>query len=217
MKLDLTQILDGFAGNEHAMSAAPLSKDVAELFARTRVSYTPTLQITQGGPVGMNFFVARDRPLDDPKVAHFFPPAAREKLFARAVWYEPGQYFFPAVAAGAAKIQRAGGLVGVGSHGNVPGLGYHWELEALAAGGMTPGEVLHAATIGSAEVIARRSSLGSLEPGKLADLIVLDKNPLEDIRNTRSIELVMKNGRLYDASTLDELWPTPRRTPPSWF
>ncbi|HWE45660.1 MAG TPA: amidohydrolase family protein [Caulobacteraceae bacterium] len=217
MKLDLTQIIDGLAGNEHAMSATPISKDVIELFVQTRTSYTSTLQITQGGPVGMNFFIARDHPRDDPKVATFYPPAARDKLLGRADWYDPKDYSFPQVAAGAAAIQRGGGIVGVGSHGNVPGLGYHWEMQALASGGMTPAEVLHAATIGSAEDIGRKSTLGSLEPGKYADLLILDRNPLDDIRNAESVDQVMKGGRLYDAATLNEVWPVQKPAPKPWF
>jgi len=120
-------------------------------------------------------------------------------------------------AGDALKILRAGGLVGVGSHGNMQGLGYHWEMQALASGGATPHEVLKAATIGSSEVIGRALEIGSLEPGKFADLLILDENPLEDIRNTMSLEFVMKNGRLYDAETLDEVWPRQRPLGKSWF
>ena len=78
-------------------------------------------------------------------------------------------------------------------------------------------EVLRAATIGGSKTIGRDAEFGSLEPGKFADLIVLDGNPLDDIRNTLSIEDVMKNGRLYDANTLDEIWPRQRALPPLWF
>ena len=144
-------------------------------------------------------------------------PYMRERLFSRAPWVDPSEEDYPAVAEGAAEVQRAGGLVGVGSHGNVPGLGYHWELQAYAAGGMTPREVLHAATLGSAETIGRQKDLGSLEPGKLADLIILERNPLENVANTLSIDQVMKNGRLYDADTLAELWPRRTAPPRLWF
>jgi len=217
MKLDLTQVIDGFAGNEHSMSAAPLYDDVIQLFARTRDSYTLTLQISHGGPPAMNDFITRQAPLNDPKVSRFYPAYMREKLFSRAPWVAPSEETYPAVAQGAAKVERAGGLVGVGSHGNVPGLGYHWELQAYATGGMTPREVLHAATLGSAETIGRQKELGSLEAGKLADLIILTRNPLENVANTLSLIQVMKNGRLYDADTLDELWPRRTALPSLWF
>jgi len=120
-------------------------------------------------------------------------------------------------AAQAAKIQRAGGLVGVGGHAELQGLGYHWEMWAYAMGGMQPVEVLRAATIDGARIVGIDADLGSLETGKLADLVVLDANPLEDIRNTESIAYVMQDGRLFDGDTLDELWPTQKPLPAFWW
>jgi hypothetical protein len=217
MKLDLTQIMDGFPGNEHALVAAPLYKDVIQLLVQTRVSYTLTLQISHGGPPAQNYFIERDLPQDVAKMSHFSPPLLAETKFLRRHWYAPDQYFFGAIAQGAATLQRAGGLVGVGSHGEVPGIGIHWEMQAYAAGGMTPQEVLHAVTMGSAETIGRQDEIGSLTPGKYADLVILQKNPLDDIRNTLSITQVMKNGRLYDAATLDEVYPEIKPLPSQWF
>jgi Tol biopolymer transport system component len=221
MKLDMTQIQDGFPGNEHAYSAVPIADDIVQLFARSGVSYTPTLQIGNGGPAAEEFYYTTQNPpyaiQNDPKLRHFEPGFFLDQKTERLRWALPDEYAFPQVAAGVAKIQRAGGLVGVGSHGNFPGIGFHLELQALASGGMTPMEVLHAATIGSIKTIGRQSEFGTLEPGKYADLIVLDKDPLLDIRNSLSISSVMKNGRLYDALTLDEIWPEQRPLPPLWF
>jgi imidazolonepropionase-like amidohydrolase len=95
-----------------------------------------------------------------------------------------------------AKLVRAGGLVGVGSHGQLQGLGYHWEMWMLASGGMTPMEVLRCATVNGSKIVGRPQDIGSLEPGKLADLVILDKNPLIDIHDTNTIHWVMKNGTL---------------------
>jgi adenine deaminase len=99
----------------------------------------------------------------------------------------------------------------------VQGIGTHWELWMMASGGMRPHAALRAATIDSADAIGFAKDLGSLEPGKLADLIVLDANPLEDLRNTAKISEVMKNGRLYDAATLDEIHPRQQPLPPQWW
>ncbi len=221
MKLDMTQIQDGFPGNEHAFSAVPIADDIVQLFARAGVSYTPTLQIGNGGLAAQEFYyttqLAPDAINADAKLRHFMPGFFIDHKTERVHWALPREYDFPLVAEGAAKIQRAGGLVGVGSHGEIPGLGYHLEMQALASGGMTPMEVLHAATIGSSKTIGRDHEFGSLEPGKFADLIILKKNPLTDIRNTLSIEEVMKNGRLYESDTLDEIWPSQKPLPPLWF
>jgi Tol biopolymer transport system component len=217
MKLDMTQVQDGFAGNEHAYSAAPIADDIVQLFARSGTSYTPTLQIGNGGPAAQNEYYAQSSPVDDAKLRHFMPGFFLDHKLERIHWALPREYDFPLVAAGAAAIQRSGGLVAVGSHGELPGMGFHFEMQALASGGMTPMEVLHAATIGSSNTIGRGSEFGTLEVGKFADLQILDQDPLVDIRNTLSIREVMKNGRLYAASTLDEEWPRQEKLAPLWF
>ncbi|HEX8724846.1 MAG TPA: amidohydrolase family protein, partial [Gemmatimonadaceae bacterium] len=105
----------------------------------------------------------------------------------------------------------------MGSHGQLQGLGAQWEIWNIASGGMPRMDVLRVATIFGAEAIGLDKELGSLEPGKLADLQVLDRNPLDDIRNTNTIRYVMKNGRLYDGNTLDELWPRKKAAPRLWW
>jgi Tol biopolymer transport system component len=217
MKLDLTQIMDGYAGNEHALTTLPLSNDVIQLVAQSKVSYTLTLLITNGGPEAQDYYIAKAQPHDDPKLNRFSPHYVIDIKTLERTWRDPREYAFPRIAESAAKIARAGGLLGVGSHGEMPGIGFHWEMQAYASGGMTPREVLHAATLGSAETIGRQAQFGSIEPGKYADLVVLDKNPLDNIANTLSVREVMKNGRLYDGDTLDELWPRQRPLPPLWF
>jgi len=120
------------------------------------------------------------------------------------------EYAFPLHAALAKKVVEAGGRIGIGSHGQLQGLGYQWEMWMMASGGMSNHDVLRTATILGAEGIGMAADLGSIEGGKLADLVVLDKNPLEDIKNTNTIHFVMKNGRLYDGNTLDEVYPNKR-------
>ena len=217
MKLDLSQVIDGFAGNEHALVAAPLGEDVLRLMSDTRTGYTTTLQITNGGPPAEDWFIARDSPLDDPWLARFWPPVAIDQMMLARQWRPLSEYRFPAIAADAAALQRRGGLLGMGSHGEAPGLGLRWELEAHVLGGMTPREALHAATSGSAEHIGRAADLGSIEAGKLADLVICDHDPSVDLTALRHPRAVMKGGVLYDAGTLDELWPDKRALPPSWF
>jgi Tol biopolymer transport system component/predicted amidohydrolase len=216
LKLDLTQIMDGFAGNEHALPT-PLYRDVVELVARSRTSYDGTLQIDNGGAGAQDNLVIRDRPAQDPKFIGSRPYYVVAQTAMTRPWSEPLAMLYPRLGNDAARIQRAGGVIGMGSHGEIPGPGLHWEMEAHVHGGMTPMEALRAATIGSAEAIGRLHDLGSIEPGKLADLLILQTDPSVDIRHSKSIDQVMKGGRLYDSDTLDELWPRSRVQPPSWF
>jgi imidazolonepropionase-like amidohydrolase len=111
------------------------------------------------------------------------------------------------VAAGMKQISDAGGLVMLGAHGQLQGLGAQWELWAIAQGGMNNHDALRAATMNGAEYLGMGEHLGSLEVGKLADLIVLDENPLDKIENTESIRMTVINGVVYDSKSMDQLWP----------
>ena len=216
LKLDLTQIMDGYSGNEHSL-ATPIYHDVVEFLARSQTSYDTTLQIKNGGSPAQDDFVTRDRPLTDPKFLHFRPYSVAVQSALTRTWTDPSVMVYPAIGADVAKVQRAGGVIGMGSHGEIPGPGFHWEMEAHVQGGMTPMEALRAGTIGSAEAIGRAGEFGSLEPGKFADLVILNADPSLDIRNSKAVAQVMKNGRLYDANTLDEVWPRQRPLPMQWF
>lgn len=216
-RLNLSHAVDGFAGNEHTLPVSPLRADVIALLAQTGIAYTPTFQVLYGGRQALDAMIITHVPQDDPKVRSFIPADILQAKAEYRRWSRPEDQDYPRFARDVTAVQRAGGRIGVGSHGEMQGVGYHWELEAHASGGATPHEVLRAATLGSSSVIGRAGELGSLEVGKLADLLVLARNPLDDIRNSQSIESVMKNGRLYDAASLDETWPRQRPLPRPWF
>lgn len=203
-KLGLSQIIDGYSGNEHALPPAALHHDVTRLFAESGTSSTLTLMITHGGTPADASFIDRRQPLHDEKYAHFAPNWFMQREFADAPGLGQDQFLYRTFAASAHRIHQAGGHVGVGAHGDLPGLGTVWEIQAYVEGGWQPAEAIWAATMGSAETIARDDSLGSLVPGKVADLVVLADNPVENIRAIEEVVYVMKDGHLFDGGTLEE-------------
>ena len=218
LKLNLTHVIDGFHGNEHTLPITPLYKDVIQMFAQSGITETPTLIVNYGGPFGQEYWFENTDVHDNAKLNRFTPHnLIDEKTNRRPDWFRKEQYEFPKLAAQMTKLVRAGGLVGVGSHGQLQGLGYHWEMWMLASGGMTPMEVLRCATLNGSRIIGRPEDLGSIEPGKLADLVILDKNPLDDIHNTNTIHWVMKNGELFEGDTLDQEWPEKKKLEPLYF
>ena len=212
---NLTMILDGYPGQEHAWPIYPVYDDVIDLTVASGIMYTPTLLVSYGGPFGENWYYTRENPHDDAKLAHFTPHRVLDQSTRRRGegWFRDEEYIHPRHAEAVKRIVEAGGLVGVGAHGQLQGLGYHWELWALASGGLSSHDALRAATILGARGLGLQEEIGSLEPGKLADLVIMDANPLDNLRNSNTIRYVMKNGRLYDGDTLVEVAPGSRPAP----
>ncbi len=218
LKQNLTETLDGYPGLEHSLPVFPIYEDYLRLFVETGRTYTPTLLVSYGGPWAENYYYSRENPHDDAKLRRFMPHhEVDSRTRRRAQWFSDDEHVFQKHAVFLKMLVEAGGKVGVGSHGQLQGLGYHWELWAIASAGMEEHDALRIATIFGAQAIGLDQDLGSLEPGKLADLVVLNANPLDEIRNTNNIDLVMKNGRLYNASTLSEIYPEQRAMKPLWW
>ena len=218
IKQNLTETIDGYPGLEHSLPIFPIYDDYIRLFVETGRTYTPTLLVSYGGPWAENYYYSRENPHNDAKLRRFMPHnQVDSRTRRRGQWFSDEEHVFKRHAKFIKKLVEAGGKVGVGSHGQLQGLGYHWELWAVASADMDPHDALRIATLFGAQALGLDRDLGSIEPGKLADLVVLNDNPLDDIRNTNSIQLVMKNGRLYNGDTLSEVYPRQKVLAPLWW
>lgn len=216
---NMTMIMDGHTGVEHNIPVAPVYKDIIELWSASNTGYTPTLIVNYGGLNAEYYWYQHTKVWENEKLLRFYPreiidSRSRHRTMVPEAEYKNGHIL---VSESCKKLADAGVKVNLGAHGQLQGLGAHWELWSLAQGGMSNMQALQAATINGADYIGMSADIGSLKKGKLADLIVLDENPLDDIRHSESISLVMVNGRLYDANTMDEVGNHPnKRTPFYW-
>ena len=211
--LDETIVADGHTGLEHSLPVARLYKDVVQLFAQAGSGYTPTIIVGYGGLNGEYYWYQKDEVWKNQRLMTFTPRDVVDGRARRRTMAADDDFNHVNIARGAKQLLDAGVLVQLGAHGQMQGLGAHWELWMFVQGGMTPMEALRAATINGARYLGMDKDIGSIEVGKLADLVVLDRNPLEAIRNSDSVRFVMLNGRLYDAATMNEVGNHPRERP----
>ncbi|MBS3927997.1 MAG: PD40 domain-containing protein [Sphingomonadales bacterium] len=215
--MDMTLIADGNTTVEHNLPLGVFYEDVLQFFSQSKVGYTPTLVVTYGGPAGDPYWRARTEVWTHPLLKKHAPASALVAGNARRVIAPEVDYRDDDSAREAAKLARRGVPVAIGAHGQEPGIAAHWELWSFVRGGMTPVEALRAGTIESARSLGYDKDVGSLEPGKLADLVVLDADPTQDIRNSDKVAKVMIGGRLYDAATLNEELTGSAKRPAYWW
>ncbi len=204
---NLTMILDGHTSIEHNIPIAPLYDDVIKLWAASKTANTPTLIVNYGGLNGEYYWYQTTNVWEEKKLLKYTPRAiidsrSRHRTMAPIEEYENGHIL---TSQSCKKLADHGVKICVGGHGQLQGLGVLWEMWNLSQGGMTNTQVLKAATIHGAEYIGMGDDLGSIETGRLADIIVLDSDPLEDIKNINSVIYTIANGRMYDTETMNEI------------
>ncbi|RMG20695.1 MAG: amidohydrolase [Bacteroidetes bacterium] len=214
---NMSMILDGHTGIEHAIPVNPLYEDVIRLWAASGTAYTPTLIVGYGGVWGENYWYQKTQVWENQRQLNFMPRGFLDARARRRTMVPEEEFWHPTISAGCKALMDAGVKVQLGAHGQLQGLGAHWELWMLQQGGMSNMEALRAATQYGADYIGMGHALGSLEKGKLADLIVLNSNPLEDIRHSEDIWYVMKNGRLYDSMSMNEIGNQTRKRKPFYW
>ncbi len=213
---DLSMIMDGHSGWEHDLTYTPIYEDAAKFFGQARAIYSITLMTDGPGPLAEELFWQQEDVWRDPKQREWLPWS----MFlphTRTRWLRPEtDYPYPLLAQGLADIVAHGGYGTVGGHGDQHGLGTHWEIWMLARAAGNA-RALEFATGHGAHALGFDADLGAVAAGRVADLIVLDRDPLTDIRNTTSLRFVMKGGVLYEAQTLDQIWPVSRPFGPRWW
>ena len=215
--MDLTLIQDGNATVEHNIPLGVFYKDLVDLWTQTKTNYTPTLVVTYGGLAGDPYWRQHTEVWKHPILSRHAPPSALLAQNARREMAPEEAFVDAASAREAKKLADRGIQVSIGAHGQQAGLGPHWEMWSFARGGWSPIEALRAGTIMPATSLGYQRDVGSLEVGKLADLVVLNADPTQDIRNSDQVAQVMLGGRLYDSATLNEVATGTRRRLPYWW
>jgi imidazolonepropionase-like amidohydrolase len=215
--MDLSMVADGNSTIEHNLPQSGLYDDVVQFWSQTNVAYTPTLEVTYGGLSGEDYWYMKSNVWEHPILSHFVPPHILQPRAVRRVM-APDEDFYHVTSASTAKsLADKGVMVSIGAHGQREGLASHWEMWGFAQGGMSAIEAIRSATLTPATALGFVKDLGSIEVGKLADLVIIDANVTDDIFQSDKVDMVMLNGRLYDAATLDEKVTGDRKTQPFYW
>ena len=214
---NMSMIVDGHTGIEHSIPVGKLYKDGFQLWTQSKSGYTPTLVVGYGGLDGESYWYAKTNVWENKRLLTFVPRQIIDSRSRRRPTAPEEEWNHFNNARIAAELYRKGVLVNLGAHGQREGLAAHWETWMLVQGGLKPIEAIRCSTLNGAKYLGMEKEIGSLEPGKLADLMVLDKNPLEEIRNTDSVLYTIVNGRVYDAATMNELGKAPKNREPFYW
>jgi imidazolonepropionase-like amidohydrolase len=214
---DMTMVVDGHTTIEHTVPVPSVYADVAQLWPPGKVGYTPTLIVGYGGLSGEYYWYQHTNVWENPRLSKFVPPFVLDPRSRRRTMAPDDEWNHFALSKIADRLDQAGVTVNVGAHGQREGLGLHWELWMLVQGGMKPLEALRCGTLNGARSLGMDRDIGSLEPGKLADVTVIDGDVLKDIRVSEKVSWTMVNGRLYDAATLNETGAREKKRTKYWW
>ncbi|HEV8690834.1 MAG TPA: amidohydrolase family protein [Ideonella sp.] len=216
-EMNMGMIVDGHTGIEHALPVAEVYDDVTQLWSQTDVGYTPTLNVAYGGLDGEHYWYAKTDVWKHPLLSRYVPRTLLESRAVRRELAPDEDYNVVRVARTATALQRAGVKLNIGAHGQREGLGAHWEMWMFGLGGMSSLEAIRTATLNPAHYLGLDKDIGSLEVGKLADLVMIRGDVLADIRQSDQISQVMQNGRLFDVATMNEVAPRQKPRKPFFF
>jgi imidazolonepropionase-like amidohydrolase/Tol biopolymer transport system component len=211
---NMTMIVDGHTGIEHTLPVQTAYDDVMDLWRGTGVGYTPTLNVAYGGISGEQYWYQIEDLWLHPRLQTFIPPHILNPRSRRRQKSPQEDYNHMKVAEIARQVVEQGGLVQTGGHGQLNGICTHWEMWSFVQGGMTPMQALVCGTINGARYLGLDGDLGSVEVGKLADLVIFKNgaDPAKNIRDTERIQYVVANGEIYEADRMNRFGsPEPRR------